>query len=79
MDQSQSMAGKMADLNVWSFPMSHEDIDALYSIAEPMGNVVNKNTLKMRGLVQRNSLTLTKTTLAGKTIINHWTPLSVLH
>ena len=62
------MSGVAADINMWSFAMSDDEIASLYSIF-PRGNVMNVDTIQIAGTLGHTGMTVPKSILPGRVSI----------
>mgnify|MGYP001792630857 CR=1 FL=1 len=62
------MSGVAADINMWSFAMSDDEIESLYSFF-PRGNVMNEDTIRIAGTLTQTLISVPKSVLPGRVSI----------
>ena len=68
LDYVNTMSGVAAGINMWSFAMSDNEIESLYSFF-PRGDVMNEDTIRIAGTLTQTQISTPKSILPGRVSI----------
>ena len=68
LEDVNTMSGVAADINMWSFAMSDDEIESLYSFF-PRGDVMNEDTIRIAGTLTQTQISTPKSILPGRVSI----------